>query len=86
MAERDAGGDAAEDDEGEWRFPLSEFEDDGNGDAVASIGSDGTVVSDPEAADADDSIAPGDPSLEGAVFVLLGMAVALFFLSRPFVG
>jgi hypothetical protein len=31
-------------------------------------------------------IEPGNPSLEGTVFVLLGVAFALFIISRLFVG
>ncbi len=34
----------------------------------------------------DDSIDPGDPSLENALFVVLGALFALFVLSRLFVG
>ena len=81
MADRDAGEGTAEE---EWRFPLSEFE--GDGDA------DGAVVDDAD--DADDAgeptepkrIEPGDPSPEGVVFVLLGVAFTLFVISRLFLG
>jgi hypothetical protein len=81
MADRDAGEGTAEE---EWRFPLSEFE--GDGDA------DGAVVDDAD--DADDAgepteperIEPGDPSPEGVVFVLLGVAFTLFVVSRLFLG
>ena len=81
MADHDAGEGTAEE---EWRFPLSEFE--GDGDA------DGAVVDDAD--DADDAgepteperIEPGDPSPEGVVFVLLGVAFTLFVVSRLFLG
>ena len=81
MADRDAGEGTAEE---EWRFPLSEFE--GDGDA------DGAVIDDAD--DADDArepteperIEPGDPSPEGVVFVLLGVAFTLFVISRLFLG
>ena len=81
MADRDAGEGTAEE---EWRFPLSEFE--GDGDA------DGAVVDDAD--DADDAGEPteperierGDPSPEGVVFVLLGVAFTLFVVSRLFLG
>ena len=69
MADHDAG-----DGEEEWRFPLSEFEDDGDGDAEATSPS------------TDETIEPGDPSLEGVVFVLLGVAFTLFVVFRLAAG
>ena len=77
MADRDAGEEAAE---SEWRFPLSDFdgeEAENSGLAEAGPDGDGTVS---------DRIEAGDPTLEGTVFVLLGVAVALFVISRPLVG
>ena len=83
MADRDAGEGTAEE---EWRFPLSEFEGDGDTDEA--------VVDDEDEDDADDAgepaeperIEPGDPSPEGVVFVLLGVAFTLFVVSRLFLG
>ena len=83
MADRDAGEGTAEE---EWRFPLSEFEGDGDADEA--------VVDANDADDADDAgepteperIEPGDPSPEGVVFVLLGVAFTLFVISRLFLG
>ena len=81
MADHDAG-----DGEEEWRFPLSEFEDDGDGDAGATPGEpadrDGEAVDPPT----DETIEPGDPSLEGVVFVFLGVAFALFIVFRLIAG
>ena len=81
MADHDAG-----DGEEEWRFPLSEFEDDGDGDGDATPGEpadrDGGAVDSPT----DETIEPGDPSLEGVVFVLLGVAFTLFVVFRLAAG
>ena len=84
MADRDAGEGTAEE---EWRFPLSEFEGDGDTDEAVVVDAD-------DADDADDAgepteperIEPGDPSPEGVVFVLLGVAFTLFVISRLFLG
>ena len=72
MADHEGGEGAAEE---ELRFPLSDFEEDGDAD---------DVVVDSTREDA--TIDPGDPSLEGIVFVLLGVAFALFVVSRLFIG
>ena len=81
MADHDAG-----DGEEEWRFPLSEFEDDGDGDGDATPGEpadrDGEAVDPPT----DETIEPGDPSLEGVVFVFLGVAFTLFIVFRLIAG
>ena len=76
MADHDAG-----DGEEEWRFPLSEFEDD---DATPGESAD----RDDEAVDppTDETIEPGDPSLEGVVFVLLGVAFTLLVVFRLAAG
>jgi len=86
MADHDAGEGTAEE---EWRFPLSEFEEDGDADGAAVAGGDRAEAE----ADADDGAAAeperveaGDPSLEGAAFVLLGVAFALFIISRLVLG
>jgi len=73
MADHEGGEGAAEE---EWRFPLSDFEEDGDED-------DDVVV---DSTQEDATIEPGDPSLEGTVFVLLGVAFALFVVSRLFLG
>ena len=78
MADRDAGEGTAEE---EWRFPLSEFEGDGDADeAVVDDADDAGEATEPE------RIEPGDPSPEGVVFVLLGVAFTLFVVSRLFLG
>ena len=79
MADHDAG-----DGEEEWRFPLSEFEDDGDGDATPGepADRDGEAVDPPT----DETIETGDPSLEGVVFVLLGVAFTLFVVFRLAAG
>ncbi len=77
MADHDAGDGAEE----EWRFPLSELED-GDGDAVDAAPDE---PADPDAADSG-TIEAGDPSLEGAVFLLLGVVFALFVVSRLVAG
>ena len=91
MANHDAG----EGTEEEWRFPLSEFEEDGDADGAAAAGGDRAEaeagVIDADADDAEEAADPerieaGNPSLEGAAFVLLGVAFALFVISRLFLG
>ena len=79
MGDHDAG-----DGEEEWRFPLSEFEDDGDGDAPSGepADRDGEAVDPPT----DETIEPGDPSLEGVVFVFLGVAFTLFIVFRLIAG
>ena len=81
MADHDAG-----DGEEEWRFSLSEFEDDGDGEAGATPGE--SADRDAEAVDTptDETIETGDPSLEGVVFVLLGVAFTLFVVFRLAAG
>ena len=82
MADHDAG-----DGEEEWRFPLSEFEGDGDADEAVVVDADGTDdADDAEEATEPERIEAGDPSLEGAAFVLLGVAFALFVVSRLFLG
>jgi len=86
MADREAGEEAAE---SEWRFPLSDFDgedaensglaEDAENSGLAEAGPDGDGT-------VSDRIEAGDPTLEGTVFVLLGVAVALFVISRPLVG
>ena len=85
MADHDAGEGAAEE---EWRFPLSEFEENGDADGTAAAGGDRAEADadDAEAAAEPERIEAGDPSLEGAAFVLLGVAFALFVISRLFLG
>ncbi|WP_254838744.1 DUF7312 domain-containing protein [Natronomonas marina] len=81
MADHDAGEGATEE---EWRFPLSDFEEDGEGDEVVD-----STTGDAAGGDApreNTKIEPGEPTLEGAVFVLLGVGFALFVLSRLFVA
>ena len=84
MADHDAG----EGTEEEWRFPLSEFEEDGDADGTAGAGGDRAEADadDAEEAAEPERIKAGDPSLEGAAFVLLGVAFALFVISRLFLG
>jgi hypothetical protein len=84
MADHDAG----EGTEEEWRFPLSEFEEDGDADGAAAAGPDRAEANADDAGAAADPerIEAGDPSLEGAAFVLLGVAFALFVVSRLFLG
>ena len=87
MADHDAGEGTAEE---EWRFPLSEFEGDGDADGAVVVDADGTDDAD-DADDAEEAteperIEPGDPSPEGVVFVLLGVAFTLFVVSRLFLG
>ena len=83
MADHDAG-----DGEEEWRFPLSEFEDDGDADADADATPGEPADRDGEAVDppTDETIEPGDPSLEGVVFVFLGVAFTLFIVFRLIAG
>ena len=84
MADRDAGEGTAEE---EWRFPLSEFEGDGDADEAVVVDADGTDdADDAEEATEPERIEPGDPSPEGVVFVLLGVAFTLFVISRLFLG
>ena len=84
MADRDAGEGTAEE---EWRFPLSEFEGDGDADEAVVVDADGTDDADnAEEATEPERIEPGDPSPEGVVFVLLGIAFTLFVVSRLFLG
>jgi len=85
MADHDAGETTEEE---EWRFPLSEFEEDGDADGAAVAGGDraGADADDAEAAAEPERIEAGDPSLEGAAFVLLGVAFTLFVVSRLFLG
>ena len=84
MADHDTG----ETTEEEWRFPLSEFEEDGDADGAAAAGGDRAEADadDAEAAAEPERIEAGDPSLEGAAFVLLGVAFTLFVVSRLFLG
>jgi len=88
MADKDTGEEAAE---SEWRFPLSDFDgEDAEPRATNSVpaddaesagdATDGGISAEP------DRIEPGEPTLEGTVFVLLGVAFALFVISRPLVG
>jgi len=77
MTDHDAGEGAAEE---EWRFPLSEFEEDGDADEEVAVDADEEADAGPERIEA------GDPSLEGVAFVLLGVAFALFIVSRLFLG
>ena len=85
MADHDAGEGTAEE---EWRFPLSEFEEDGDADGAAAAGGDRAEADADDAEEAADPerIEAGNPSLEGAAFVLLGVAFALFVVSRLFLG
>ena len=86
MADKDAGEGSAE---SEWRFPLSAFDgDDEEQAAQPSASADGPAeeADDGQAGADSDRIEPGDPTLEGTLFVLLGVAVALFVLSRLVVG
>ena len=79
MTDHDAG-----DGEEEWRFPLSEFEDDVDGDATPGEPADRDAgAADPPT---DETIETGDPSLEGVVFVLLGVAFTLFVVFRLAAG
>lgn len=82
MANQDTGNGAADDEE-EWRFPLSDFDDDGEGEEAVVV-PDATDVDEAGEAslDAETSIEPGDLTLEGAFFMLLGVAFALFVISR----
>jgi hypothetical protein len=63
---------ATEDDES-WGVSLSDIEQREAAEAAA-------------AADTENSLEAGDPTLEGAVFVLLGVAFAVFVISRLFLG
>jgi hypothetical protein len=88
MADQDAGEGPAE---SEWRFPLSAFDGDDEEQAAqpsASASAEGPAeeADDGQAGADSDRIEPGDPTLEGTLFVLLGVAVALFVLSRLVVG
>ena len=80
MADRDAGEGTAEE---EWRFPLSEFEGDGDADEAVVNADDADDAGEPAEPE---RIEPGDPSPEGVVFVLLGVAFTLFVVSRLFLG
>ena len=80
MADRDAGEGTAEE---EWRFPLSEFEGDGDADEAVVNADDTDDAGEPTEPE---RIEPGDPSPEGVVFVLLGVAFTLFVVSRLFLG
>jgi len=110
MADRNAGPDSREESpegESEWRFPLSEFEDDGadgdgataEGDRADAVAADshagaGDADGEPRDRDADEGSDPttrerieaGDPTLEGTVFLLLGVGFALFVIARLVVG
>ena len=86
MADQDAGEGPAE---SEWRFPLSAFDGDdeeqvaqpsASAERPAEEAEDGQAGADPG------RIEPGDPTIEGTLFVLLGVAFALFVLSRLVVG
>ena len=81
MADRDAGEGTAEE---EWRFPISEFE--GDGDADEAVVDDANDADDAGEPTEPERIEPGDPSPEGVVFVLLGVAFTLFVVSRLFLG
>ena len=81
MADRDAGEGTAEE---EWRFPLSKFE--GDGDADKAVVDDANDADDAGEPTEPERIEPGDPSPEGVVFVLLGVAFTLFVISRLFLG
>jgi hypothetical protein len=85
MADQDAGEEAAE---SEWRFPLEEFEEGAPTDPAGAAGDDGggDGATDPTDPAGPERIERGDPTLEGAVFVLLGVAFALFVISRLVVG
>ena len=85
MADQDAGEGPAE---SEWRFPLSTFDDDEEQAGQASASAEGPAdeAEDGQAGADSDRIEPGDPTLEGTLFVLLGVAVALFVISRLVVG
>jgi hypothetical protein len=60
----------------EWRFTLEDIET-REAQAVATAEAEKRRR---------EPIEPGDPSLENAVFVLLGILFALFVISRLFVG
>jgi hypothetical protein len=85
MADQDAGEQVAE---SEWRFPLEEFEEGTPPDSDGAAGDDGgrDEATDPTDPAGPQRIERGDPTLEGAVFVLLGVAFALFVISRLVVG
>ena len=86
MADQESGEGPAE---SEWRFPLSAFDgDDAEQAAQPSASAEGPAeaADDGQAGADSDRIEPGDPTLEGTLFVLLGVAFALFVLSRLVVG
>jgi hypothetical protein len=88
MVEEDPGEEAAE---SEWRFPLSEFDDGESADPLAAESAgeqSGSTESDAARDDGGETerIEPGGPTLEGVFFVLLGVAFALFVISRLVVG
>ncbi len=64
------------DEEGdEWRFTLEDIER-REAEREAAVQA---------AAERNEPLEPGEPTLEGALFVILGMAIAAFALSRLFV-
>ena len=83
MADRDAGEGTTEE---EWRFPLSEFEGDGDADEAVVVDADDADADDAGEATEPERIEPGNPSPEGVVFVLLGVAFTLFVISQLFLG
>ena len=86
MADQDAGEGSAE---SEWRFPPSAFDGEDEEQVAqpsASAEWPAEEADDGQAGTDSDRIEPGDPTIEGTLFVLLGVAIALFVLSRLVVG
>ena len=67
---------AADGERREWRFTLEDIET-----RKAEVSAEAEAQKRRE-----EPIEPGDPSLEGIVFVLLGGAFTLFVISRLFLG
>ena len=77
MTDRPAGGNDRDDDSGEeWQFTLADID-------AREAAAEATAEAERRRRE---PVQPGSPSLENTVFVLLGVAFALFVLSRLVVG
>lgn len=83
MSDRESGGsdpeaptDAGATEASEWRFTLEDIE----------AREDEAAAAEEAARERREPIAPGTPTLEGTLFVLLGVAFTLFVFSRLLLG
>ncbi len=72
----DGSGEEPAESDGEWRFTLEDIREREAAETAAEEAEERRT----------EPIEAGDPSLEGAAFVVLGIAFTLFVISRLFIG